>query len=330
MTGYPTSADTVAKTGPQLVAFKPAINAMVDVLTPQGLPRIYATSSGSTLWSPGSSLVIYRGDKIKLQVFVSTGAYELQHVKVRLDNVPIVSIDHQPWSTVCDTGTLDTGYHMFQIWAQSDSPSPYSSSEQNIAFYLAQPSQEAGSGVDVTTPGPTTGGGVPEPTPSATAVPGPSADAMTAGASKPSLPISVPANPVRSITLPNVLSGDAQTPSAIITLQTGSATPVVGQNTVPVALNGPTDVVVGVPKGSTARRFTYALYRDGAIIYQSDRLLPAFGTQIRLQARTDSQPGLLPGDVTLRAWGVDQNNSYGPDTSMAVTIPVDNSGEAVR
>jgi len=328
MTSSPSLADKK-----QVVAFKPAINALVDVLTPQGSPRTYTTATGTTYWSPGSSLVIYKGDKIKLKVFVSTGAFELQHVKVRLDNVPIVSIDHQPWETVCDTSTLDTGYHMFQVWAQSDSPSPYSSSEQNIAFYVAMPNQESAGGPDVTSPAPTPvpapstappepGATPTAPVPATTMTPPPGPDAMAPAAPKPA--------PPAMFALPKLIADSAQNTTATVSLQAGSTAPVVGDNATPVNVSGPTAVTVGVPKGSTSSRFVYALYRDGATIYQCDRYLPVYGTQIRLQARSGSSPGLLPGDIILKAWGVDPNGGYGPETSIAVRIIGNSPADSIR
>lgn len=305
------SADTAPskKPAPSVVAFKPAINATVDVLTPAGTPREYSTASGSTLWSPGSSQFIYKGDKIKLSVFVSTGAFELQHVKVRLDNNLIATIDHQPWDTSIDTDTLQTGYHMFNIWAQSDSPAPYSSSEETIAFYLAEQNQAAGS----TSPaGPAT---APDSAPPATAI----------GASSQTIQTSAPL-----YVLPKLIRDKEQETKAIVGLQAGSSPVVTGDGQTPVSVSGPTDIKVVVPGGSTARRFVYALYREGAIVYESDQLLPAAGTVIRLQERTSSQPGLLPGDVILKAWGVDQDGRYGAPTTLPVNVPSSGTQETVK
>jgi hypothetical protein len=213
---------------------------------------------------------------------------------------------------------MDTGYHMFQIWAQSDSPSPYSSSEQNIAFYLAKPGMASGAGADNVAPA------GPDKEPPTTAT-GASQETETNGEAK-----LAPANTAPLFALPKLIAGGVQTSYATVKLQIGSSAPVGGDNIGPVALSGPTDVKVVVPHGSTARRFAYALYRDGAIVYQSDQFLPASGTLIRLQERNGSQPGLLPGDILLKAWGVDQSGSYGPATSITVTIPTNGAEETVK
>jgi len=291
------------KKNQQTVAFKPAITPMVDVITPQGAPRVYETSAGPTLWSPGSSMVVYKGDTFKIKVFVSTGAYELQHINVRLDGGPLVSMYRAPWETSFDTSTLDTGYHNLRIWAQSDSPAPFSTSEQVLAFYVAQPGEPMTADSTVQAP----------PSPVTTRV---LSNTMTIGGSS-----TPPQSRPGAFDLPRVLDGAGQTISAIIDLQTPSGRPVLAQDPALITLSSPTVVTVMLPPGSTATRCSYALYRDGSIIYQCNHLLPASGTQILLQAKTASHSGLLPGDVILKAWGVDSRGSYGPETWLDIRIP---------
>jgi len=302
MLGVSVSPSFAGKKG-QFVAFRPAITPMVDVVTPQGAPRVYGTSAGSTLWSSGSSMVIYRGDKVKIRAFVSTGAFELQHVNVRLDNGPLVSIDRQPWDTAFDTSALDAGYHLVQIWAQSDSPSPYSTGEQDLAFYLALPGQVGASAASIATT-------------SSAATSKVLSDTMTIGE-----PVPTAVSSDMSFEMPRLLSDESQTISAIVDLQVPSSRPVVGRNLAPITLDNPVVITVALPDGSTATRCCYALYRDGSMIYQCNRLLPAAGTKIILQARNASQPGLLPGDIILKAWGVDDKGSYGPEMSLDIRVP---------
>ncbi|MDR3709687.1 MAG: hypothetical protein P4L33_15425 [Capsulimonadaceae bacterium] len=327
-----------------VVAFRPAINGMVDVLTPQGSPREYTTASGTTLWSPGSSLFIYKGDKIRLNVFVSTGAFELHHVKVRLDNVSLASIDHQPWNVVVDTNTLETGYHMFQIWAQSDSPAPYSSSEQNISFYLS--GNEAPAPVPAAAAPPTaalppmasaaSSASAATPSAPATVAAPSSGDATTAtgsysgtissGGEPHAVPVS--ASPINA--LPKLIESSSLASDATLQMKVGTDRVVTGVDDRQIVLNAPLDAVVIKPKGSAAQRFAYALYRDGAIVYQTDQFLPVNGTHIRLQARTGSSPGLLPGSIVLKAWGIDQGGKYGPVVSVPINIPLSSTEETVK
>ena len=299
LTGSPSFAD---KKG-QFVAFRPAITPMVDVVTPQGSPRVYGTSAGSRLWSSGSSMVIYRGDKVKVGAFVSTGAFELQHVDVRLDNGPLVSIYRQPWDTSFDTSALDPGYHLVQIWAQSDSPSPYSTGEQDLSFYLALPGDAGAVAPSI----------APASSMLTTKV---LSDTMTIGD-----PGSSALTSDTSFEMPGLLSDKAQTISAMVDLLVPSSRQTVGRSLAPITLDNPTVVTLALPDGSTATRCCYALYRDGSMIFQCRSLLPAVGTTILLQARSASRPGLLPGDIMFKAWGVDDKGSYCPEVSLDIRVP---------
>jgi hypothetical protein len=352
------------------VAFRPAINPVIDVIAPDGFPRQYPTSTGTTMWSPTSGFAIVKGDKIKLNVFVATGGYELKSVKVRMDNVLLATIDKQPWNTVIDTSTIDAGYHVFEIWAQSDSPSPASSGEQNIMFYIGQ-TTPAGSEVKSAAPETVTGG-TPAVTPptvtppavstapavkSATAAPeditsipfgsgkpvtkpatpavdagapqvegtqkaGSSTETIVGGPAKVNTPIMPPSFP-----MPTILNDLKYSPSSTVGLKLADGTILTGVTDKPIILTNPIDLTVNVPRGSTTRRFAYALYREGSIVYQTDQQLPATSTRIRLQARNGAAAGLLPGNVVLKAWGVDQNSNYGPATVIKIQIPAANSAE---
>ena len=74
-----------------------------------------------------------------------------------------------------------------------------------------------------------------------------------------------------------------------------------------------------VTAGSNARRYIYALTRDGREIYRSEPL--PLNAMVRLQPKTGSDAvGLLPGEVMLWVWAGDQNNNYGAPAMARVDV----------
>jgi hypothetical protein len=79
-------------------------------------------------------------------------------------------------------------------------------------------------------------------------------------------------------------------------------------------------IAVNAPAGSAAHRFIYVLVRGDQTIYQADHSVGTGLAKIRLQQRSDTQPGLFPGRVALWVWGVDDQGNYGSPVSATFDI----------
>ena len=77
-------------------------------------------------------------------------------------------------------------------------------------------------------------------------------------------------------------------------------------------------------QGSAATKFAYALVRDGQTIMTSDTAYtvsdPERITEVKIQGRTDTTPGLRPGRVVLWVWGVDAQGSPGNPRKIQLDI----------
>jgi hypothetical protein len=94
----------------------------------------------------------------------------------------------------------------------------------------------------------------------------------------------------------------------------------------PVELSGPAVASIVPLAGSTAQRFAYELQRGSQTIVTASQLFPADATRIRLQPRTATAPGLLPGTTTLWVWAVDAQGNYGSPVSATVHIQAPSGG----
>src|SRR5258708_2586105 len=112
----------------------PEITLSADVLQSDGrTPRVYHSADGPYFWKTG--LPIARGDKIKLNVYVQTGAVDVHEAVIRLDNARVADLTSSPWNTTIDTATLDVGSHRVAVWAQgagTDAPA----NEKTFSFYV--------------------------------------------------------------------------------------------------------------------------------------------------------------------------------------------------
>ena len=281
-------------------AYAPNINPIFDDATPAGEPRIYTNADGSTtFWHAGLPLI--KGDKAKLDVFVSTGEFELTHVKVRLDNNLFADIDQSPWSTVIDTSKLDTGPHDLEIWAQSTSPAPYSSQTKHVQFYVVASQPQ----------------GVPQSVPVKN--PGTTVEVHNA-------PPATMSGPTTTTTgLPDLIKSGKEDDGILV--QLFAPDNKEAQNSItdnkPVSLVAPVTIQVKAAPGHLGtHRFVYSLVRDGRTVFTAPSILNTGVTNVRLQGREASGgQGLLPGTVVFKVWGVDDHGNYGPPQTITLNIP---------
>lgn len=113
--------------------YTPAVVVIPEVRTPDGEMRAYRTAGGVSYWHDG--LPVYKGDSVKLNVFVSTGGADLAETRVRLDNKEISRRTEPPWDVTLDTGDLSTGYHYVEAWARTGGEDPRAATA-NLVFFV--------------------------------------------------------------------------------------------------------------------------------------------------------------------------------------------------
>lgn len=113
--------------------YTPAVVIIPEVRTPDGEMRTYRTAQGVSYWHDG--LPVYKGDDVKLNVFVSTGGATLAETRVRLDNKEISRRSEAPWNAEVDTGALEPGYHYVEAWAITGGQDPRDSTA-NLVFFV--------------------------------------------------------------------------------------------------------------------------------------------------------------------------------------------------
>jgi hypothetical protein len=274
----------------------PTITMMLEPYMPDGGMRLYPMATGVSYWT--GDLPIYNGDKVKLDVFVATGADTLQELKVRLDNNQVADISKGPWTTTLDTDTLGNGYHYVEAWAYVSGPKPQYIS-RTLTFFVSKAS-------DATVIVPQT-----KVLPSATIlqngvqtpVPLPAGEDNTT----PVLPMSLTSAGRDMKATVKLVLRDARTQGVIS-----------GENTPHIYDAALVDIVPTA--GSTAQRFAYSLVSSGQTILTQDELLSIATTDVRLQVKTATDPGLLPGTATVWVWGVDSQGKYGPASSVTVQM----------
>ena len=298
LTAVPAGA---AQTGK--AAYAPGVTMAGEVFLPDGVtPRTYSGSGGGqSLWTEG--LPIQQGDTFTLDLFAATGPSELGTFKVRLDMTKIADLTSAPWNTVIDTSRLSPGYHMIELWAQTAGDRPQASTK-TLSFYVTkdlppqylvkgiQQELQGGQQTTVTPGGPATGD--PNAPPSA----------------------------------PQFLAGQPTDASAQVSLVCGPSSaqlaPIPGGG--PLTISGPTYLAAQAAPGSTATHFAYVLARGGQTINSAAQPLGLAGTQsprmdlIKLQKRTDSEPGLRPGLLTVWLWGIDAEGHPSAPAKIQISV----------
>lgn len=278
------------------VSYIPGISLVPEVLQPDGVTdRTYNTPQGLSLWT--ESLPVLQGDKVKLNVFAATGGSELKEIKIRLDNTKIADVTSAPWHTVLDTATLQPGYHMVEVWALASGDKPQSATK-TLQFFVTKQLQPA-----------------LVPTTEVKGI----QQQRTNGATTETNLSDTPQPP-------DFLKGQTPDPAATVTISARSAassadtggTPVMDA---PVTINEPTLFIIQPATGSTATKYAYALVRDGMTFASSDKPLSTSYDRVRIEQRTDTEPGLRSGTVTMWVWGINAQGQPSEPVKTVLNIP---------
>lgn len=114
------------------LVFTPSVAIVPEVRTAQGELRTYRLADGATYWKEG--LPVFRGDRVKINVFVSSGGEDLAESVVRLDNVTVSRKTAPPWDVGLTTDTLTEGYHFVEAWARTGGAEPRDASKTLVFF----------------------------------------------------------------------------------------------------------------------------------------------------------------------------------------------------
>ena len=278
----------------------PQVSLVLEPYAPDGTMRLYTVPNGVSYWT--QDMPIYQGDTVKLDVFVATGADELQDLKVRMDNVLVADISKSPWTTTLTTSRLGSGYHFVEAWVQVSGQKPQFATH-TLTFFV-------------------------NPTPPSTGVDQPVAQVkgqeqiLTNGqvVSVPLDPNATSAAPQTPATPPVLASASSDAGATVkIVLNDAVSNAVLDQST-NLQLASPAVASIVPLSGSTAQKFAYELQRGDETIVMTNQIFPADATKIRLQPRTSTTPGLLPGTTTRGVWGVDAQGNYGTPVSATVQI----------
>jgi hypothetical protein len=136
----PASARTKEVLTSELI-YTPAVVVIPEVRTPDGELRTYRTPQGVSYWRAG--LPVYKGDRVKLNVFVSTGGADLAETRVRLDNTEMDRRTAAPWHSSVDTGNLAEGYHYVEAWARTGGENPRAATAGLVFFVDPKPGTQA-------------------------------------------------------------------------------------------------------------------------------------------------------------------------------------------
>jgi len=265
-----------AATKSQRGSFLPGVSIVPNVFEPDGQTlRTYETPAGTTYWSP--SLPVKPGDKLVLKVFATTGGADLTRLVVRLDNVKIAEPTTAPWTATIDTGTLQQGSHMVEVWAEA-SGSPSKSSTKTFSFIVAAPTAQAVSTV-------TSGSALVEPDSIGAAAPGPVDPA-------PKFVAGMPVDEAAGVT---IRSQDAEI-DRLLTSDNGS-----------ILISSPVLIYCERSAGSHAVQYAYSITRDDKVVVQAKEAQSLDFVKIKLQPLAENKTGLLPGKVTLWVWGIDKS-----------------------
>jgi len=94
----------------------------------------------------------------------------------------------------------------------------------------------------------------------------------------------------------------------------------------PIVLRHPVQLNISLPEGMT--KFSYSLIRDGNEEYRSPEL--SADTRIKLQPARGEIKGLLPGELFLVVWGINEKGAMGQPAAIQINIPKPTDGDEPR
>jgi hypothetical protein len=256
--------------GQPLAVSQPAVSVHASAATTTGEPRSFRTSYGDITWVP--SLPLYTGDRLTL-AFEPSAKMQPYRVSLTLDERPLASIGKSPWQTVIDTSGLTPGRHVVNGDIRyTGTPRKYSKVE--FAFFVQQPVTEV-KGV-VETYGDSSIAAIRDKSPAPAGFVAPTGEQIDQSF---------------GVTL---VATDSEATSAIAARQ-----PVrVGQDPIELRLTP----AVGLD------RWAYSMTRDGRQLSAAGSINPTLGVEVASKSPTGH--GLLPGVVTITAWGIKSNGVY--------------------
>jgi len=274
------------------VSYIPAISLVPDVRLSDGTTsRTYKTEQGVTYWTP--TLPVIQGDKVTLNAFVASGGSDVSHIIIRLDNTKIVDRKTAPWTATIDTTQLATGSHFVEAFAEGTGNHPQSSTKtltfmvikELPAQYKVEGSQEQYSG------------------------------GQTVGLPMNADPTQPPTAPTFLIDKPT----DEKAQIIVRSRQQNADGLIQAGKTVEIAQ--PTTFYFSAALDSTATQFAYVMTRNGVPISVSTKPLSLSYGRLKLQKRTDQEPGLRSGPVTLWVWGINAQGNPSKPTATQVDVP---------
>ena len=260
---------------------KPVISVSASAVTATGEERAFWGPKGKIVWAP--SLPLYKGDRMTV-AYSTSGGSQPSRVLVRLDDRSFAVLKKAPWKTVVDTSKLKLGRHVLRGEVRFP-PAAQIYGISDFVFFV----QNAPARVMGVTEG-------PEPQPAT----GSSYKAETA--TIPSF-MQPPAGSVDENFKVNLSSLDPQAGKCIR----------LGQ---PIYVRKP--VTFYHPAQKRLDRWSYTITRDGRQVAGSGPMSRLLYLEVARQS--PSEPGLLPGNATLRVWGVTSAGVYSRPIELALII----------
>ena len=245
------------------------------------------TGQPRVFWGPqgrtewSPNLPAYIGDKLTLVFSASSG--EVSRVWVKLDDTSIVDLTKPPWRVVVDTSALAAGRHVASGNIRfSGKPMRYGIAK--LEFFVQKPIEQVRGRVE-------------------------EYGAASSGASTPTVVESplgfvVPApamiDPSFAVTVRSMdVDVDRQ-------LRAG------GQ----LHIGKPTNI--GVDMSPVLDRWAYQICRGDRQIAAAGLMKPS--AYLQIAPKRDNEPGILPGNVTLRVWGAKSTGVYSMPTEVQLVI----------
>jgi hypothetical protein len=247
------------------------------------------TQSGQprVFWGPqgrtewSPCLPAYVGDKITLVFSTSSG--DVSRVWVKMDDVSLADLTKSPWKVTVDTSSLAVGKHVASGNIRfSGKPMRYGVAK--LEFFVQKPPEEVKGSVEEYGVAPTGAN------PSTVAVPAPGFVLPTPAQIDQNLAVTVRSRDV---------DADRQ-------LRAGG----------PIHINKPISFCVDVSSGLD--RWAYQLRRNDRQIAGAGPMKPY--SYLEVAPKKDDEPGILPGNVTLRVWGVKSTGVYSKPTEVQLVI----------